>query len=472
MDQMASREQIELMAHLMRRAGFGASRAEIERRADSGYEETVEELLRPEDQPEVDMALFLRYHPAAERSSSLPNSQLNWLYRMVNTQRPLEEKMALFWHHVFATGYDKVESPAEMLDQIGMFRESGMGNYEELLVKLARNPTMIFWLDNNENHRRAPNENWGRELLELFAMGVGGYTEDDVKECARAFTGWTIGYKIHWLLWGPHLWPFEYHPEDHDNGAKKFLGHEGNFNGGDIIDVIVRQPMTARFVARHLYNFFVADEPQVPAWPFEAPKDPAAIDTLARVFVESGLEVKPVLRVLFNSEFFKEATYRKVRSPAEVVAGTLRVTGDLHGPDPTWPEVATEPDNMGQALMNPPSVEGWHTGREWINSGALVNRVNFVSERVRNTDLPGVKDIVDHVAASNRSTMTPDELVVQCLDLVGPLHVRPDTRAELVAQAELDGPVSWESEQDFQESSRRVGDLLALIAGTREYQMG
>ena len=469
---MANREQIDLMAHLMRRAGFGAPRAEIERRADVGYAETVEELLSPEDQPEVDMALFLRYHPGAERSNVLASSQLNWLYRMVNTQRPLEEKMALFWHHVFATGYDKVESPVEMLDQIEMFRQDGMGNYEELLAKLARNPTMIFWLDNNENHRRAPNENWGRELLELFAMGVGGYTEDDVKECARAFTGWTIGYKIHWLLWGPHLWPFEYHPEDHDNDAKSFLGHHGNFNGDDIIDVIVRQPMMARFVARHLYNFFIADEPPVPAWPFEPPKDPAAIDTLAHAFVEAGLEMKPVLRVLFNSDFFKEATYRKVRSPAEVVAGTLRVTGDLHGPDPAWTEVANAPGNMGQALMNPPSVEGWHTGREWINSGALVNRVNFVSERVRNTDLPGVKDIVARVASSNGSSMTPDELVAQCLDLVGSVEVKPQTRDELVAQAGSAGPVSWESEKDFEESSSRVGDLLALIAGTREYQMG
>ena len=469
---MATREDINLMAHLMRRAGFGAPRSEIERRADFGYEETIEELLAPETQPEVDMALFLRYHPGAERSNQLTNSQLNWLYRMVHTPRPLEEKMALFWHYVFATGYDKVESPVELLDQIGMFRENGMGNFHDMLFRLSTNPTMIYWLDNNENHRRAPNENWGRELLELFSLGVGNYTEDDVKECARAFTGWTIGYKIHWLLWGPHLWPFEYHPEDHDASEKSFLGHHGNFNGEDIIDVIMGQPATAKFVARHLYSFFVADEPQVPAWPFEKPKDAAALSLLARALIEHDYEMKPVLRILFNSDFFKDALYQKVRSPAEVVAGTLRVTGDLPGPAPQWREVAEAPATMGQALLNPPSVEGWHTGREWINSGALVNRVNFVSEHVANPDAAGVKDIIDRIAASNGTAMSADAMVDQCLDLVGPVRVRDETRAELVAQAQGGGPISWATDDLYRESAGRVCDVLSLIASTREYQMG
>ena len=469
---MANREDIALMAHLMRRAGFGASREEIERRLEAGYEATVGELLHPEGQPEVDMALFLRYHPSAERSNSLPNSQLNWLYRMAMTPRPLEEKMALFWHHVFATGYDKVESPVEMLDQIGMLRENGMGNYKDLLLKLAMNPTMIFWLDNNENHKRAPNENWGRELLELFSMGVGNYTEDDVKECARAFTGWTIGYKVHWLLWGPHLWPFEYHPEDHDVGEKHFLGHHGNLNGEDIIDVIIRQPATAKFIARHLYNFFVADEPQVPAWPFETARDPNAIAVLTGALIDSGLEMKPVLRLLFNSDFFKEATFRKVRSPAEIVVGSLKTSGDMQGPDPRWVDVTDQPTNMGQGLMNPPSVEGWHTGREWINSGALVNRVNFAAEKVGEPGLPGIQDIVRRVAESNGTSMTAETLIDECLDLIGPVEVKPETRAELVEQVEPSGPISWASEADYRQSSQRVGDVLALIASTREYQMG
>ena len=230
---------------------------------------------------------------------------------------------------------------------------------------------------------------------------MGHYTEDDVKECARAFTGWTSTSKLASTPWGPVPMLFEYKAEDHDPGDKSFLGHTGNFNGGDAIDVILRQPATPRFVARHLYNFFVADEPQVPAWPFEPPRDPSAVETLAGTLVASDYEMKPVLRTLFNSGFFKEATFQKVKSPAEVFAGTLRLVDDMRGPDTRWGEVPPESEYMGQAILDPPSVEGWHTGREWINSGALMNRVNFVADRVRNTELPGVMDIVRRIAESD-----------------------------------------------------------------------
>ena len=171
---MANKEDIALMAHLMRRVGFGATRDEIEERVEKGYEATVEELINYEDQPPVDKYLLYRYHPITELpgGASTPG-QGNWLFHMVNTERPLNEKMALFWHHVFATGNSKVDNCNHLVEQIEMFRECGMGNYRELLIKLARNPAMIFWLDNNENHKHAPNENWGRELLELFSMGVG-----------------------------------------------------------------------------------------------------------------------------------------------------------------------------------------------------------------------------------------------------------------------------------------------------------
>ena len=164
---------------------------------------------------------------------------------------------------------------------------------------------MIFWLDNNENHRDAPNENWGRELLELFSMGVGNYTEKDVYECSRAFTGWTIAPKIPRLPLGRFPWEFQYKPEDHDDTEKVFLGHRGRFDGEDIIDIIVRQPATARFIARQLYNFFVADEPQVPAWQDTPPRDPAAVNIIGDAFVSSGHDVRSTLRVLFNSDFFK-----------------------------------------------------------------------------------------------------------------------------------------------------------------------
>ena len=401
---MATKQDIALMAHLLRRAGFGATRAEIERRADDGYDETVEWLLSPDEQPEVDEYLLYRYHPDSERPPKVNHASVNWLYRMVNSERPLEEKMGLFWHQVFATGDNKVESAYEIQDQIGMFREHGLGNYPDLLVRLAQNPTMLYWLDNQENHKRAPNENWGRELMELFSLGIGNYTEKDVYEASRAFTGWAFDTKIHWLLWGPHLWNYEFHPENHDGTEKDYLGHSGKFDGFDVIDIIVRQPACHVFIARHLYNFFVEDEPQVPAWPIEPPRNPEAIRTICEAFVKNDYEIKPVLRTIFTSEFFKESLYKHVRNPAEVVAGTLRVTGALSEPHPDWEDVALEPMFMGQSLHDPPSVEGWHTGHEWINSGALVRRVNFMSDKFSDTSLPGVQDII---AASPRRTGPP-----------------------------------------------------------------
>ena len=239
---MASREDVALMSHLMRRAGFGATRDEIERYCEIGYEETVEMLLNPKDQPPVDEYSLYRYHPITEiPGGAAAPGQANWLYCMVTTQRPLEEKMALFWHHVFATGNSKVDNCNHLLEQIDMFREHGIGNYRDLLVGLARNPAMIYWLDNNENHKRAPNENWGRELLELFSLGVGHYTETDVFECSRAFTGWTIDAKMPRYPYGRHKWAFTFRPEDHDFTEKTFLGHTGNFDGEDIIDIILQQ---------------------------------------------------------------------------------------------------------------------------------------------------------------------------------------------------------------------------------------
>ena len=390
---------------------------------------------------------------------------------MVNTQRSLEEKMALFWHHVFATGNSKVDNDNHLTIQIGMFRRHGMGNYRDLLIRIAQSPAMIYWLDNQENHKRSPNENWGRELLELFSLGVGNYTETDVFECARAFTGWTISPKIPRVPNHRFSWTYEFRPEEHDYSEKTFLGQTGNFDGEDIIDIILQQPACARFIVRHLYNFFVADEAQVPAWNIEPPRDADAIDLLAQTFVESGYELRPVLRTLFNSDFFKEAQFAKVKSPVEVVVGTLRLTGDLKGPDTRLVDVAKEPSNMGQALHNPPSVEGWQTGRDWINSGSVVKRINFVADHVSNLGLPGVQSIVQRVAGSNGAQLTADELVDRCIDLMGPFEVSPQTRQELVSHGEEEGPIT-PSADSGNGTARRVADMLALIAATPEYQFG
>ena len=468
---MPNTEDIALISHLIRRGGFGAPRTEIDEHAERGYDATVEWLLNPDGEPEVDTASLYRYHPDAERPFRLPNG-MEWLYRMVTTQRPLEEKMALFWHQVFATGENKVESVYEIAQQIQMFREHGLGNYRELLVSLAQNPAVLYWLDNQENHKRAPNENWGRELMELFSMGIGNYTEKDVYEASRAFTGWAFDTKIHWLLWGPHLWNYEFHAEDHDATDKTLFGHSGNLDGADVIDLIVQQPSCHVFIARHLYNFFVADEPQVPAWPIEPPRDPEAIRDICDVFVKSDYNLKSVLRAIFTSDFFKEASFKRVRNPAEVFAGTLRVTGSFPEPHPGWNNISLEPSYMGQQLYDPPSVEGWHTGHEWINSGAFVQRVNFMADQLGDTSLPGVQDIIRRIASSNGKGMSPDQLVDGCLEQMGPLQVKDSTRRELIdfVQSETD-QISWHN-GDYEKGADVTCKVLALITGTREYQFG
>ena len=291
-------KDVELMGHLMRRAGFGAGLAELEARAARGYDATVDELVATDSQDGIDDDLLYRYHPDQQGGLGLSGAAAYWLYRMVNTEGALHEKMTLFWHSVFATGYPKVTQGKILMNQLAMFRQYGMGSFRDLLVELSRDPAMIMWLDNEDNHAGAINENYGRELLELFSMGVGNYTEEDVKEAARAFTGWTVANTEYMTMRAERdsLWPygrlayrFEYRPEDHDNGEKEFLGHRGRFGGEDVVDVICRQPATARFIARHLYHFFVADEPPVPQWPYESPRDPAAIELLTEMSETRGV---------------------------------------------------------------------------------------------------------------------------------------------------------------------------------------
>ena len=468
-------KDVALMAHLMRRAGFGATYEELEARAAKGYETTVDELVFPDDHgvPAYDELTLARYFPDMEVPSAPAMGTANFMYHLYTTPRPLVEKMTLFWHMVFATGNSKVDNPPEMLQQIEMFRQHGMGNYKELLVRLSKDPSMIFWLDNNENHKLAPNENWGRELLELFSMGQGHYSEDDVKTAARAFTGWTILPKIPRTPYQRHHWKFIFKAEDHDHGEKTFLGRTGNFNGEDIIDIIVDEPATAMFMARHLYNFFVADEVQVPSWLDIEARDPEAVKAISDTFVESGFDIKTTLRFIFNSSFFKDESvwFAKVKNPAEVVAGTIRLIGDFQEPRPGALPMGLEGSYQGQDLINPPSVEGWHTGREWIDTGSLVRRVNFVADSLGRTDMPGVKAIINRLGSAG--TLTPDELVDGCLELLGAVRIQDETRQQLLSHIEAGGEVKRGStEEESQAFGKRVTEVLQLIAATREYQFG
>ncbi|MBQ12034.1 MAG: hypothetical protein CMJ45_10850 [Planctomyces sp.] len=465
---MPGQDDIALMGHLIGRAGFGAPQAELETRAAKGYDATVEELLHPEEQPEIDENVLFRYFPGYEGALGPPINQAEWVYRMINTERPLEEKMALFWHQLFATGNSKVDNPPELTRQIKMFREYGLGSFKDLLVELAKNPAMIYWLDNNGNHDGAINENWGRELMELFSLGVGNYSEDDIKEASRAFTGWTIEPKIPRNPLGRFYWNFEYKPEDHDDGEKTFLGHTGNLNGEDIIEILADQEATPRFLARHLYNFFVADEAQVPAWNITPPRDPEAIQALVNAYNESDGNIGSMLRVLFKSDFFKTARFEHVKSPAELVVGTVRLAGNYKGPRPGMTALAMECNWQGQELLNPPSVESWHTGSEWIDGGALVRRVNFAAGLLGDTSLPGVRSMVGRL--ESKGSLPPADFVSECLGSLGPLEVSESTHGELLAQAQEGGNLSWGTEEERSASEKRVGIMLALIAASRDYQ--
>jgi len=464
-----SSQDIALMAHLMRRAGFGATREELEARVAKGYEATVEELLNTEGQEELDRIEMMRYHPWAWRPGTLPGmGAAEWLHDLVNTKRPLEEKMALFWHGIFATGVSKVDHYDDVMDMIVKFRNKGLGDFRELLLEMAKDPAMIYWLDNCDNHADAVNENWGRELLELFSMGQGNYTEVDVRECSRAFTGWTILPKLPRGPIGRHDWFFEFKEEDHDDSEKTFLNHSGNLNGDDIIRIISEDPACARFIARHLYNYFVADEAQVPAWAVTPPRDPEAVDLLANTLMNNGYDMRTTLRVLFNSDFFKNSRFERLKNPTEVVVGTLRMVGGAEFPAPGIGDLSRQPSYMGQDLLNPPSVEGWHTGAEWINSGSLMRRVNFTAELVGDVSRPGIRSMVDRLIA--KSDISSEQVVAGCLDLMGPLEVNPESLVELNGFVAEGGDFSWDSADNIEKSTVRVSELLQLIVSLREYQ--
>jgi uncharacterized protein (DUF1800 family) len=463
-------KDIALMAHLMRRAAFGAPYEELLSRATKGYEATVEELLHPETQPDIDWDIATRGYPEWVGYGVVETGQAIWAYRMINTRRPLQEKIALFWHGILCTGVAKCEHTGQVGIQLEMFRQKGMGSFRDLLVGLAQDPAMVFYLDNCMSHKDAINENWGRELLELFSMGVGmdgrpNYTEEDVQEASRAFTGWTITNGIPSNPYGRYESHFVYNPFDHDNGTKTFLGETGNFNGEDIVDIICKQPATARFISRHLYNFFVADEPLVPAWQHTPPRDPEAIRVLEDEYFRSNYDIGSMLRVLLNSDFFKEARFAKVKSPTEVVIGTLRLAGEHKTPKPGLWDITDAIRYMGQDLFDPPTVEGWHTGREWIDSGTLVERINFVAEYLGNEKFPGIRDMI-HQVGSTSTTVTAEEVIDGCLEMLGAYRLHRETREQLIDHLNQVGDLR----PGAPEFNKAVGQTLQMIAATMEYQ--
>jgi uncharacterized protein (DUF1800 family) len=464
-----------LMAHLLRRAGFGATRDELEKYLALGYEGAVEVLLNPSEPNNMPDDLIRRYHVDQSELRDIAGSAAYWMYRMISTSCPLEEKTALFWHGLFATGYAKLNQARSLLNQVDMFRRSGMGSFEDLLVELSQDPAMIVWLDNIENHGSAINENFGRELLELFSMGIGNYTEDDIKECSRAFTGWTLGNAEYMSIraakdsiwpYGRIAWHFDYRKEDHDDDEKTFLGETGNFNGEDIIAIIAKQESTAHFVATRLFQFFAADE--------VTEYGEKAIQAMIETYFSSGYQVRDMLRTLFHSNYFKseEARYARVKNPVEMVVGAIRMAGSYQNPALGIEKVSQNMLFMGQGLLQPPTVEGWHEGSEWIDSGALVERVNFVAKELSNVKSPGVRSIIDRLeTGSDAGILDPAELADGCLDLLGPIEVSEATRSVLVEYAARLGNLDLKDHLQGDLAEQRVGNMLRLVAATREYQL-
>ena len=447
---------IELLGHLYRRAGFGATREQLERHASRSYEKTVEALLNPDPASDIQEDVLERYI----HGEGPPIFVGGWIFRMINTECQLQEKMTLFWHHVFATGLVKNEHVLAAKNQIKMFRRNGLSDLRTILNDLSRDPAMLFWLDNNENRNGEPNENYGRELLELFSLGVGNYSEQDIKDASRAFTGWTFSQPPPLYPHGYYPAPFEFRADDHDNGEKTFLGVTGNLNGDDIIDIIVKNPAAARFICRHLYNFFVADEPQVPSWNDVPPLDPDGMALMESAFLESDGDIRSVLRVMFNSDFFKDARFRKVKSPTEFVVGVLKMVGSRSEFGPGMTRYFEAASLMGQKLLDPPTVEGWHTGGEWIDGGNLTERVNFAVGEIGDGSAPGIQAIVKRLQGADALASAGD-FVNAALTETGTVEVSARTREALTEFA---------SETEGEDEASRVVRLLRLVVAAPEYQ--
>ena len=413
----ASEWSYDRAAHLLAHAGFGGTPEEIEALAEAGFERAVESLVHhesipnPELEPFVESGLwdptlteFPDSRPAATdraeaegtsmgvdikpagnrpmqpvsdrffywlRATMLETRRLGywWANRMLQTTQPLEEKMALFWHGHFATHERKVRDYRKMLQQIELFERHATGNLRDLTIQVAKDPAMLYFLDAQYNVKGAPNENFAREVMELFTMGVGNYTEKDVRECARAFTGWYFEDLT-----------FKVDPEKHDDGLKEFLGRTGNFDGVDVLEIIFEQPVTAEFLAAKIYRFLVRDE-----------ISPALTAQLGTVLRDADYELKPLLTAIFRSkDFYSAASYGgHIKGPVEHIVAMMKHLGA-----PTMPGV---PDfnqstiSMGQHLLNPPSVAGWAGGTAWITPGLLIARGNVARDVVM-PDMAGFRD--------------------------------------------------------------------------------
>lgn len=357
-------------AHLYRRAAFGGSWKQLQQAVADGPEATVDRLLTGEP----DTASF--YIEARSMIASLlglggaDDLPAWWLYVMIHSPHPLREHATLFWHGHFATSAAKVTDRGLMLAQNELFRQHALGNFGALLRSEAKDPAMLLWLDSAVNRKGRANENFAREVMELFSLGVGNYTERDIKEAARAFTGWEVHHNQFWI-----------NAAQHDEGEKRVLGERGAFDGDQIIDLLLRQPAAARYIVRKLYRYFVADEFPESASPAEVA---AFLEPLAEELREHDYDVARVVRRMLTSNWFyaEGAMARRIKGPVEFAVGLVR---SLEGHVDHY-ALSRDLAQLGQRVFFPPNVKGWNGGREWINSYTLVSRTNLIGEMASGSD--------------------------------------------------------------------------------------
>ncbi len=388
--------------HLLNRAGFGGTPSQVRALANMGLSKAVDsvvdfqtieaapvqtdlfdkDIMQPRSRNERlaiqrarktgDEAALAEARRRRQERQQADRAQIGelrhwWLKRMIETSRPLEEKMTLFWHGHFATGYRAIEDSYHMFMQNQLFRRHAVGNFSLLVHGIIRDPAMLRYLNNDQNRKEKPNENLARELMELFTLGEGNeYTENDIKQGARALTGYTFGDDSF-----IDLSSRRYH-RLHDNGLKHILGSIGHFDGDDFVRVILSRPSCSKFICLKLYRFFVNDLPGEP----DASVRAVIID-LARLFRKSKYQLKPVLRTLFSSEHFFEPanTASLIKSPIQLIVQAIR---SLQTPTRNIGVLLRSTDRMGQSLFLPPSVKGWEGGRSWINTSTLFVRQNLL----------------------------------------------------------------------------------------------
>lgn len=442
---------LEKVAHLHRRAGFAANWQELHRDLKAGPAESIDGLLHPPpaSQKFQRVADALKNIIASSGSDFMTAESLSplqswWMFRMTFGSDPLGEKLTLFWHNHFATAMSGVYNLKLMLDQNELFRQHARGKFEDLLQAIEADPAMLKWLDGGANHKEHPNENFARELLELFTLGEGHYSETDIREAARGLTGWKPGRDS--LLNETN--EFFYDETLVDTGQKTFLGETGPWRREEIFRIILQQPEAARYLCRRLYRWFVS-ESTIP--------DDALIEPLAIQLRASNYSIEHVVGIILRSQhFFSPAAYwQRVKSPVEFCVGTIRQLEPKRTPN-LLPLAALNCDQQGQALFNPPSVKGWDGGTAWLTTNCTLTRMKWITDLLNGSQSSGLK-AYDPARWLKEHSLKPTQAVDSFSKLLLQNNLNPESAA--LAQRLADG-----SQQQFTAA-------LQVLLQTPEFQL-